>query len=294
MARLHRTHCPLCQSSNIAEAFRAKDHSVSGETFPVWDCAACSFRFTQDAPPPAGIGPYYASENYISHSDTKEGLVNRAYHLAREYMLGRKERLVRRVAPGKRVLDYGTGTGYFTDYLNRHGYRVEGIEIDEGARTYGSRKFGVSIHAPDHLHQGAKTGDYDAITLWHVLEHLYDPYDYLNRFRQLLQDRGVLVIAVPNHASLDAAAFGPDWAAYDVPRHLWHFTPKTMTDMLGRAGFTVQEQHQMPLDPLYVSLMSGRYSNQAAPLAALTGLRSFVAGVGEAGRASSVIYVATR
>lgn len=285
--------CPLCGSKRIAPYLRVRDHSISGEYFPIWRCADCTFTFTQDAPGPEEIGPYYKSENYISHSDNKEGLVNRLYHRARTYMLERKFDLVDRLAKGKVLLDVGTGTGYFPHHMQTRGYRVTGVEIDADARAYGSEKFGLDVHPPTYLREGATPGHYDVITLWHVLEHLYTPREDLRRFHELLKPDGVLVIAVPNLESADAAAFGADWAAYDVPRHLWHFSPATLGKLAAQAGFEVTETHQMPLDPFYVSIMSSRYRSGGGGLltGGVRGLQSFLTGWRDARRGSSVIYV---
>jgi len=272
-----------------------KDHSITGESFALWRCDGCDFLFTQDPPAPEEAGRYYQGEEYISHSDNQTGLVNKLYHKARDYMLGRKHQLVDRFARGKRLLDYGTGTGYFTDYMVRQGYAAEGIEIDAQARAYGAEKFGITVHDPDHLFTGYPPASFDVITLWHVLEHLYDPKRYLQQFAELLSADGILVIAVPNHKSRDAAVFGPDWAAYDVPRHLWHFGPNTMRKMVGEAGFRVNETRHMPLDPFYVSIMSQRYANGGGLVSGgIKGLQSFATSFSEAELGSSVIYVCAK
>lgn len=294
-ATLHHSTCPSCAAASIQQAFVVKDYSISGETFALWRCTSCNFLFTQDPPAPAQAGRYYAGEAYISHSDNDKGLVNRLYHYAREYMLGRKAALVDRFARGKRLLDYGTGTGYFTDYMAREGYAAEGIEIDAAARAYGVRKFGITVHEPAHLFTGYSSDTIDVITLWHVLEHLYDPLRYLRQFREILTDEGLLIIAVPNHQSSDAKAYGPAWAAYDVPRHLWHFSPVTLREMVAKAGFQVKETFHMPLDPFYVSIMSQRYAGGGLALlrGAAQGLRSFANSLGNPEVGSSVIYVCT-
>ncbi len=271
-----------------------QDHSISQEFFQIWQCEACSFTFTQDAPAPAAIGPYYKSENYISHSDNKEGLVNRLYHLARDYMLGRKFRLLKRFTSGKHVLDYGTGTGYFVDYLQRAGYEAEGVEIDAAARKYGQEKFGIRIHAPAYLQEPQEELSYDAITLWHVLEHLYEPISELHRFNACLAQQGILIIAVPNYTSADAQHYGANWAAYDVPRHLWHFSPATLEQMTAKAGFELLETQHMPMDPFYVSIMSAKYQAGGSGgllSGALQGGKSFLNSLGNARKGSSVIYV---
>lgn len=288
---IHHDVCPLCGSNAIDRELTVRDHSITKETFQLWRCDGCDFLFTQDPPAPEEAGRYYQGEEYISHSDSKDGVVNKLYHRARDYMLGRKHALVDRYARGKRLLDYGTGTGYFTDFMVRKGYAAEGIEIDDNARAYGAEKFGITVHAPDHLFEGYGNASFEVITLWHVLEHLYDPKKYLRRFHDLLTDDGILVIAVPNHKSRDAAVFGSDWAAYDVPRHLWHFGPNTMRRMVGEAGFRVTETRHMPLDPFYVSIMSQRYAGGGLVGGAVKGLQSFATSLSEAELGSSVIYV---
>lgn len=295
MARLHHDYCPLCASTVISAQMEVKDHSITKEVFELWRCASCDFLFTQDPPVPEEAGAYYQGEEYISHSDNQEGVVNKLYHKARDFMLGQKFKLVDRLARGKRLLDYGTGTGYFTDFMVRKGYSAEGIEIDENARRYGAEKFGISVHAPEALFTGFADNTFDVITLWHVLEHLYNPKSYLEKFYDVLSPEGVLVIAVPNHESKDAMSFGPDWAAYDVPRHLWHFSPATMKMMVGLAGFRVSETHHMPLDPFYVSIMSQKYASGGGLISGgLKGLRSFATSFSDAERGSSVIYVCVK
>lgn len=292
---VHHATCPLCQSATIRRELSVKDHSITKETFDLWRCDGCDFLFTQDAPAPEDAGRYYKGEEYISHSDNQKGMVNKLYHRARDFMLGQKQQLVDKFSRGKRLLDYGTGTGYFTDFMVRKGYAAEGIEIDGDARQYGAEKFGITVHPPEYLFSGYAADSFDVITLWHVLEHLYDPQKYLERFNELLGDEGVLIIAVPNHKSRDAAVFGPDWAAYDVPRHLWHFGPNTLRRMVGDAGFRVTETRHMPLDPFYVSIMSQKYKSGGGLIGGgIKGLQSFATSFSDAELGSSVIYVCVK
>jgi 2-polyprenyl-3-methyl-5-hydroxy-6-metoxy-1,4-benzoquinol methylase len=292
MNTVHHSSCPLCNFTDIGHFLTARDHSISKESFEIWQCKGCTFTFTQDTPAPDAIAPYYKSDAYISHSDSKEGIVNQLYHKARDYMLGRKFQLVDRLSSGKNLLDIGTGTGYFLDFMQREGYQVTGVEIDEEARNYGAEKFGVTVHPPSFLENAAQKGSYDAITLWHVLEHLYTPLEDLQSSYALLKEQGVLIIAVPNYTSADAKHYGADWAAYDVPRHLWHFSPATMEAMTAKAGFELIETHHMPMDPFYVSIMSAKYQGKGGLLGgAFQGGKSFLNSVTDARSGSSVIYV---
>jgi len=285
--------CPLCGSKDISLSVSTEDYSISKEPFEIFDCESCSFRFTQHIPSPEKIGPYYQSDVYISHSDTKEGMVNKIYHSAREWMLNRKRNLVQSLTKGKRLLDVGSGTGYFLDHMKRHGYDVQGVEIDGDARTATKKKFGIQVEEPSTFLTGQLPQKVDAITLWHVLEHLHDLEGYMQSIRNQLTNDGVVLIAVPNHASYDATYYKKHWAAYDVPRHLWHFTPETVKRLAEKSGFQVVDQKRLPLDPFYNALLSEQYKGNK--LALLSG--SVIGGIAllksylDAGKSTSPIYV---
>jgi len=285
--------CPACGSQHLKNPIPCTDHFVSQELFHLSECIDCGFMFTSDAPDAEHIGRYYKSDAYISHSDTKKGLVNQAYHLVRTYMLGNKRRLIARYAKGMKLLDIGCGTGYFLNHMAQHGYQVAGIEVDKDARTYASTHFGLHVEGADVVNTENRTDTYDIITLWHVLEHLYDAPTYLKWIEKALKPDGLLVIAVPNHASLDAAEYGTQWAAYDPPRHLWHFKPGVLDAYIKPFGLSVVEYKGMPFDAWYNSLMSAQYSNKQFPMfhGFVTGLRSNLNSLGFPERSSSVIYV---
>ncbi len=259
MHRTHHANCPLCGAGAVRPALETRDYSVSQQPFALWDCAACGLRFTQDAPGPAEIGAFYQSDDYISHSDTRKGIINALYHVARGYMLGSKQRLIGRIHPSRRLLDVGCGTGYFLNHLQQRGYQVTGVEVDEKARAFGQQQFGLEVYAPEEFLGGAFPGPFGVVTMWHVLEHVHDPKAYLARINDLLEPGGALVIAVPNFTSCDAAFYGPYWAAYDVPRHLWHFRPGTLIALAEEAGFLLTGKKRLPLDPFYVALLSEKY-----------------------------------
>jgi len=285
--------CPLCGSEDIHLERKVKDHAISQEEFELFRCSDCSFLFTQHIPAPGSIGKYYQSEDYISHSDTKEGIVNKLYHQARQFMLGQKYKLVRKWSTGKKLLDVGCGTGYFLDYMIQKDFQGTGVEVDEGAREFGRKQFGLTIHPPTALKDGSIVGPFAAITLWHVLEHLHDLHEQMDIYHQLLEEEGVLVIAVPNHTCHDARKYGSWWAGYDVPRHLWHFSPQTLERLAGQHGFHVRGKKLMPLDPFYNSMLSERYQGKSLGLitGGFTGLVALLQGESQVNRASSIIYL---
>ncbi|HPT12077.1 MAG TPA: class I SAM-dependent methyltransferase [Bacteroidales bacterium] len=267
--------CINCGSERIELLFHCKDYLVSGEEFQIVRCPDCGLVKTDNPPSESIIGKYYLSEDYISHSDTKKGITDRLYHFARNIMLQRKKSLISRLFDQKKglLLDIGSGTGYFPAYMQEKGWEVQGIEISEQARNFSKSKFGISVFPPeetDNIHQGT----FDCITLWHVMEHFNDPIQWLVKIKYLLKDDGYCVIAVPNVASSDARWFGKYWAAYDVPRHLWHFTPDTFSEMATRNGFTLTSKRGMALDVFYISILSYKNKNASLPF-----IRGVLAGI---------------
>lgn len=289
------THCPACGSAAIYAALSAKDHTVSGETFEIWHCDDCTLRFTQHVPALASIGPYYQSAAYVSHSDTQKGLINRLYHMVRTRTLQSKKSLIQKVT-GKqtgKILDVGAGTGAFVNTMKQAGWEVTGLEPEASARQTAAQKYGISLQTPDHLFQFNSDVLFDAITMWHVLEHVHDLHGYLEQYHTLLQPGGKLVIAVPNYTSYDAARYQSFWAAYDVPRHLYHFSPKSM-EMLGHAkGFQLTETQPMWFDSFYVAMLSEQYKTESGniPGALWNGAMSNLKTLFDKKKCSSVIYI---
>lgn len=292
--RVHYSQCPLYNSRQINPLLTLTDFSVSGESFVVWQCADCSLRFTQDVPDAASIGPYYKSDAYISHTDTKAGLVNRVYQKVRTVTLQQKAGIIRRYTglDKGRLLDYGAGTGAFCHKMRQEGWTVRGIEPDEDARKVAARNFRLSLEEPPVL-DGLPEASFDAITLWHVLEHVHHLQEAVEHFKRLLAPRGKLVVAVPNYQSGDAAIYRTRWAAYDVPRHLYHFSPQAIEVLMRNHGLRVIAKKPMWFDAFYISLLSSKYKNGRInwPGAVLSGLRSNLKAMAEKDRCSSLTYI---
>ncbi len=187
------------------------------------------------------IGRYYQSEDYVSHSNTRKGLVNRLYHLVRSRTLASKFHLLKKETGLKQGthLDVGAGTGAFVQYMSQQGWKSEGVEPDETARLRAVQHHQTKL-LPAEAFETLSALSYDAISLWHVLEHVHDLYPYLHRIKDLLKPGGLVFIAVPNYTSYDAMKYGSAWAAYDVPRHLYHFSPASMQWLLKAAGFQLK------------------------------------------------------
>lgn len=286
--------CPLCGGTHIERALTCVDHYASGEMFHLCRCENCGFVFTQDFPVEAEIGRYYETPDYISHSDTKKGAMNAVYHWVRNYMLGQKARLVIRESHRKegRLLDIGTGTGYFAHTMLRRGWKVDAVEKNAGARAFAREHFQLEVK-PDTALNDFAPGSFDVITLWHVMEHLEALNETWETLNKLLTDKGVLIVAVPNCSSFDARKYGAYWAAYDVPRHLWHFTPGTIQQFGSKHGFILAERHPMPFDAFYVSMLTEKHMRHSCSFlrGMFTGTLAWFSSLVKKERSSSMIYV---
>lgn len=290
---VHYHKCPLCSSENINLHLKTSDHFLSREEFNLFTCNECGFVFTQDHPDDAGIGQYYESAEYLSHSETKSDLFSGIYRLSRSVMLGKKVKIAGKFSGLKKgsLLDIGSGTGYFLHAMQRAGWKVRGVEINDKARHYSISEFGLDILAPGEL-QALDPGSFDCITLWHVLEHLQDPWFYTNEINRLLKPGGSCIIALPNSRSYDAEYYGKFWAAWDVPRHLWHFTPDTFKKSAEKSGFKVKEILPLPLDVFYISVLSEKYKGATVPFVSgmIKGLCFSLLSLFNKQKSSSLIY----
>ena len=250
--------CPICNSSKFKPFKSCEDFTYSHEVFDIVTCDNCSFRFTNPIPKEEDIGEYYKSENYISHTRTKKGLINRLYHVVRAFTLQQKFKLIHSYATDPSLLDIGCGTGDFLKFANNRSWKVMGLEPDEDARTYCEKEQQLEVQAPQMLHQ-IESNRFNIITLWHVLEHVYHLKKDVEKIKDILQDDGTLFVAVPNCSSYDAEKYEEYWAAYDLPIHLYHFKPANIKQLFESVGMEVIKILPMKFDAYYVSLLSEKY-----------------------------------
>jgi 2-polyprenyl-3-methyl-5-hydroxy-6-metoxy-1,4-benzoquinol methylase len=285
-------NCPVCKSEKFKTFVTCEDHTVSHEKFNIVACDSCGFKFTNPIPQIDDLGNYYKSEEYISHSNTKKGIVSRLYHLVRNYTLKKKLQLVSSYVSRGTVLDYGCGTGMFLNIFHKAGWSTYGMEPDNGARKLAT-EMGLTVYSKkSELDPLIADSSLSVISLWHVLEHVTDLDDTLGFFKTKLNEKGILIIAVPNHKSEDAKHYKEFWAAYDVPRHLYHFEPKTIVKLLARFDFGLVDTKPMVFDSFYVSLLSEKYKSGSVNYlkAFLSGLRSNISAMSSK-EYSSLIYV---
>ncbi len=249
-----------------------KDFLVSGEEFSLVQNKEYGFLETVPQPEEVDLSKYYESEEYISHTDSKKGLLPFLYQSVKKYSLAKKVSLISKLNEGKgSLLDIGAGTGEFLKIAKDKGWSVQGVEVNKKAREFASKKEVVLYENLDTV----LGSQFDVVSLWHVLEHLPNLKDTVTKIESLVKPGGTLLIAVPNFNSLDAKHYKEFWAAYDVPRHLWHFSMESMRKIISDE-FNLIHVRAMPFDAFYVSLLSEKYKtgNKFSLRAFWIGLRS--------------------
>ena len=237
---------------------KVKDFSVSQEIFELHQHPQFEMLQTKPVPDSKSLPKYYQTEEYISHTDRKKTLLELVYHLVRTVTLKRKVSLINSFSKKGTLLDIGAGTGDFLAQAKKNGWHVTGIEINEKARAIANTKLEGCVQDAQTLNTLPKHS-FDIITLWHVLEHLPDPQQALLLYKSLLKPEGTLIIAVPNYKSYDASYYKHYWAAYDVPRHLWHFSKEAIVSLTKEINMQLHKILPMKFDAYYVSLLSEKY-----------------------------------
>ena len=254
-------NCPVCNGSEFKNTIICKDYLVSQESFVIVECQKCKFSFTNPRPIESELSRFYNSDEYISHNSSGRNLINSVYKIARHFTLRGKLNLVKKVknSSSKQILDVGCGTGDFLNLCNRKGWKSYGVEPNDKARTkasiFNKNKVVANISEID-------TNNFDIITLWHVLEHIPDLNKTIDNLKEILSSKGKLIVAVPNNSSWDAEHYKQHWAAYDVPRHLYHFTQQSFSLLMKKHKLKIEAIIPMKLDSYYVSLLSEKYQQQ--------------------------------
>lgn len=235
-----------------------KDFSVSGTSFSLLLNKEYELLKTHPQPSLEALGGYYDFDDYISHTDGKRSVFEKMYHIIKRKAIRSKVTLINIHHPAKgKVLDIGSGTGDFLLECKKQNWEVTGIEPNEKAKGIALKK---GIHLSEAL--GAlENNSFDVITMWHVLEHVPDVEHQIAELKRLVKPSGTIIIAVPNFNSFDANYYKEFWAAYDVPRHLWHFSKTAISKLFGKQNFVLVKIKPMWFDSFYVSLLSEKYKS---------------------------------
>ena len=231
---------------------KVKDYLVTGEAFELIYDSEREMLITSPKPATENLSKYYESEEYISHTDSKKGIVSYLYQTVKKRALQKKVALINSLNNGAgALLDIGAGTGDFLKQAQEANWKVSGVEPNEGAKKLAEEK-GINLQESINDLNG-KT--FDVITMWHVLEHVPNLEETISTIEKLLKPEGTLIIAVPNYKSFDAKYYKEHWAAYDVPRHLWHFSQTSMRKLFSE-NLQLVKTKPMVFDSFYVSLLS--------------------------------------
>lgn len=277
---------------NSSTFLTVKDHSVSGEEFELIQNSEYGFLETTPQPSLDKLPEYYESEDYISHTDSKRNLFEKVYHTVRSISLKKKLKLINSfTSEEKKLLDIGCGTGDFLKTAQQNNWHVSGIEPNKEVREIANKKTNNSVFETAQLLK-FEPNSFDVISLWHVLEHLPNLEEQIAIFKKLLKPNGTLIIAVPNYKSYDAKHYKEFWAAYDVPRHLWHFNQASISKLVSAASFKVEKVKPMWFDSFYVSMLSEKYkSGKMNPIKGIwIGFLSNIKALSSK-EASSLIYI---
>ena len=269
-----------------------KDYSVSGEEFQLIYNDDLEILETSPQPSLGKLPEYYKSDDYISHTDNKRNLFEKIYHFVKFISLKRKLKIINSFSSTtKNLLDFGCGTGDFLRIAQQNNWEVLGIEPNVKARALANEKTNNVVFETDELIK-LKPNSFDVITLWHVLEHIPNYQEQFLILKNLLKPNGSLIIAVPNYKSYDAKYYQNFWAAYDVPRHLWHFSKNSIYNLAQRNKMKVIKILPLKFDAYYVSLLSEKYKTGKMNIlkSLMVALRSNIKATGTK-EYSSLIYI---
>ena len=303
------TQSPINNKNTLKPFLKCEDFTVSKETFTLLKDVKSELLITHPQPELDKLSSYYESENYISHTDSKKTFFDRIYQKVKNYAIKNKVKLIQKTKNLKNktetfannILDIGCGTGDFLTACKNQNWNVVGVEPNKKARVLAKSKLEIltsnfnnfeNQYPKIHETINSVEEQFDVITMWHVLEHVPNLEQYITQLNQMLKPNGTLIIAVPNHKSYDAKYYGKFWAAYDVPRHLWHFSQKSIKLLFAKENMKVIQTLPMKLDSFYVSLLSEKYKKgKSRPIKAFfVGLKSNMKAL-RTKEYSSLIYV---
>lgn len=251
--------CPVCNAQNTNVFLSLNDYFLTKELFQIIQCRECQLKFTWPRPDETAIGQYYKSDDYLSHGKSNNTLTGWVYNLVKKRALKKKFAIATHTKKNKgTILDIGCGTGAFVHFCAQQGWNAVGIEPDDEARNLATPHPNLELGNEKKLYE-YKPESFDIITLWHVLEHVYHLNQRIEIINRLLKPDGRLIIAVPNHESYDAKYYKQHWAAWDVPRHLYHFSKESLTKLMQQNHFLCETILPMKMDSYYVSLLSEKY-----------------------------------
>jgi len=275
---------------NSESIFTCQDHLVTNEKFTLHQHLDFDLLVSQPQPSESALPNYYKSEEYISHTNSSKSLFDKLYQLVKSVSLRSKTKLLSSYMDrSDSYLDVGAGTGSLIQTMKSKGYSSIGIEPSEEARSVANQN-GLPLYSSfNSIPEGSQ---FKIISLFHVLEHLPNLNQDLEKISALLHQDGRLIIAVPNYKSYDATHYKNHWAAFDVPRHLWHFSKTGISQLAKSHNLELVKTKPMWFDSFYVSLLSEQHKTGKRNWlkAIYVGFRSNLSAI-RTKECSSIIYI---
>ncbi len=234
---------------------KVKDYFLSQEEFEVVPSSYKGILETRPKLSDSELAKYYASDNYISHQTESKSLMDAVYQKAKNFMINRKKKLIYSYHKEGVILDIGTGTGDFLKVFPNEKWIKNAIEPNVDLHEKLKKERVGIISSISHLEEST----YDIITLWHSLEHIPNLEESILRMKASLKPNGIIIIAVPNHKCYDAKYYKQFWAAWDVPRHVWHFSKFGITTLFESYQLKLIKIRPLWLDAFYISMVSEKY-----------------------------------
>ncbi|MEO0075735.1 MAG: class I SAM-dependent methyltransferase [candidate division WOR-3 bacterium] len=251
--------CPICKSNNVFEYLKTKDYHFSNNTFFIYKCNHCFTLFTNPQPDTGDLDFFYDFPGYISHY-RKKSIFTFLYHFIQNLMFNYKYCIIKNIIKKGSLLDIGCGRGEFLNFIRSKGFEVEGIEPNLKAREYAINNYSLKIYTIDNFPKNSYL-KFDVITFWHSFEHLQDPLKMLEFINCNLKKKGYLILAFPNSESFDSYYYKEYWAAWDVPRHLFHFNFSSIYYIAKKLNFKIININFLFFDPFYISYLSEKFKN---------------------------------
>ena len=236
---------------------KIKDHFLSGEFFELVKDHHYEYYKTK---PDVGIeqlSKYYDSEAYLSHQENTKGIKSFIYNIVKKYMFTRKYKWISKYVKKGNWLDFGAGTGEFLAFLPSKHWNKMAFELNRNAiQKIKSKDLRYISDYQQH------DTSYDVISAFHAIEHVLDIQEWFNFLKRVARRNAIIAVAVPNYKAYDAKYYQENWAAYDVPRHRYHFSKDSIRRLFRENGFEILDEKPMPLDAYYISIISETYKGK--------------------------------
>ena len=240
--------CNLCGANDTEPLYNARKSGAFGfapDRFALVVCKRCGLVYLNPRPSHKRLQSLYPKEYWWRRDNYPKsvihGVANKAEETYRTILrLGDVKALKKRAPQDSVVLDIGCGSGDFLYLCREAGFQTFGVELSPHAAAYAREQYHLNVTQGDFLNTEYEPNFSDIVTLYFVIDHMCDPIATLLKVRRILHDNGLLVIQVPSIESLQSRIFGDRWFALEFPRHLYHFSPDTITQLLDKIGFKIE------------------------------------------------------